>query len=325
VQDQGQGQCEVKIIPQAAGNHKIDFRIKNQSIQNSPFNLMASHYRDPKSIPNEPTLTFGSHGLSNGQLYEPFGICVNSKNQIIVADCLNHRIQFFDQDGKFIRKFGAHGKETGQFYCPRGIATDRDDNIYIPDAWNNRIQIFNDDGLKHLQTFGSYGSNDGQFSYPSSICIDPDNGNIIITDSGNHRIQIFDKNGNFLRKFGKEGQNPGEMDCPYGIALNSKKEIIVSELINRRLQIFDYQGNHLKFMGQGELDNLRFLCLDEQELIYVTDEVEGSVKIFDSAADGKLIHKFGRGALQNPYGIAFDPISQKFLITGRKLQNISIF
>jgi len=141
-----------------------------------------------------------------------------------VVDWDNHRIQIFDQDGKFIHKFGSKGNDNGQFHYPRGIAIDHDDNIYVADSLNHRIQIFNSDGSTHIRNFGTDGSNDGQFSYPSGICIDFDNGNIIITDSLNHCIQIFAKDGKFICKFGKKGKGKCEMDYPFEIALNSKRD-----------------------------------------------------------------------------------------------------
>jgi len=324
--DPMKGQYEVKIIPKALGNHQIDFRIKNQSIHNSPFNIIVPNYRDPKSIPNQPTFTFGEDRSNDGQFNYPEGICINSKNQIIVTDSWNYYIQIFDEDGKFILKFGSEGDDE-QFNGARGIAIDHDDNIYVVDSWNNRIQIFNSDGSTHIRSFGTYGSNNGQFCYPENICIDSDNGNIIVVDSGNHRIQIFDKDGKFIHKFGKKGKRKGEMNYPFGIALNSKKQIIVGENHINRIQIFNYQGNHLKFIGENDLQNPQGISLDAQGNIYVADGDEddgGNIKVFD-VESGQLIHTFGNGSLKNPYGIAYQSDSQRFWTTDSKNHNISVF
>jgi len=110
--------------------------------------------RDPKSISNQPILTFGSRGSNDGQFNASRAICVNSKGEIIVADSDNHRIQIFDKDGKFIRKFGSEGLRTGLFNLPVGVSVDQQDHIYVSDYHNHLIQIFDQDGSIHLQTIG---------------------------------------------------------------------------------------------------------------------------------------------------------------------------
>ena len=42
---------------------------------------------------------------------------VNSENsdEIVVADCGNHRVQVFDSDGTFLRSFGHKGENDGEF------------------------------------------------------------------------------------------------------------------------------------------------------------------------------------------------------------------
>jgi len=92
---------------------------------------LVSNYRDPKSISNQPTLTFGQKGSNNGQFDGLAGICLNSKGEIIVADDRNNRIQIFDKNGKFLHKFGSKGNLNGQFDHPYGITVNQADNIYI--------------------------------------------------------------------------------------------------------------------------------------------------------------------------------------------------
>ena len=313
------------MILNTIGKHEIDIRIKNQSIQNSPFIFNVLKSRDPKSISNHPIFTFGSEGSNDGQFFFPRGICINSKGEIIVADCANHRIQIFDKDGKFICKFGSTGKANGQFFWPKAVVINQQDNIYISGSGNDRIQIFNADGSIHLLTIGLKGSNDGQFNNPYGICIDSDNNNILVADRGNHRIQIFDKDGKFIRKFCKQGCGAGELDHPTGIVLNSKKEIVVSEYANHRLQVFDYQGNHLRFIGMGNLQNPYHLCLDEQDNIFIRNlKRNAEISVFSSIT-GELIHSFGKGFLNEPQGIAFDPISQRIFVANTDSHNICVF
>src|SRR4051812_44852753 len=45
---------------------------------------------------------FGTNGNHNGQFNSPSAVAVNSRDEMIVADHLNHRIQVFDPKGNFV-------------------------------------------------------------------------------------------------------------------------------------------------------------------------------------------------------------------------------
>jgi DNA-binding beta-propeller fold protein YncE len=292
--------------------------------------LKVIRHRDPKSIPDEPYLTFGSYGDGDGEFNYPYALCINSKGEIIVADEHNDRIQIFNEKGQFITKFGTYGHQHGQFSFPTGLTVDKNDNIYICDCYNYRVEIFNSDGSKHLRTLGTgmKGSSDGEFDWPHGVCIDDDTGHIYVTDYWNHRFQIFDEQGQFIGKFGKEGRRgKGELNGPTGIVINSKKEIIVGESNNRRLQVFDLQGHHLRFIGVNDnLPTIHQLCLDHQDNIYVgnwsvDDKNDGKIFVFDGET-GSLIHTFGLGSLKRPIGVAFHPISQRIFVANYNLHNV---
>ena len=51
--------------------------------------------------------SIGSNGSQDGQFFGPYGVEVDEKGRIIVADTFNHRIQVFNNDGSFLRSFGS--------------------------------------------------------------------------------------------------------------------------------------------------------------------------------------------------------------------------
>jgi len=63
--------------------------------------------------------------------------------------------------------------------------------------------------------------------------------------------------------------------------------------------------------------------LDAQDNIYVADN-SATIKVFDGE-NGTLIHSFGVGVLQSPCGLAFDPISQKIVVTDGNHNNLNVF
>src|SRR5205814_1532654 len=69
-------------------------------------------------------------------------------------DADNHRVQKFDQDGRYFSQFGSSGSEEGQFNTPIGIVIDSfSGNVFVCDNANNRIQKFTANGT-FLDQFG---------------------------------------------------------------------------------------------------------------------------------------------------------------------------
>ena len=72
----------------------------------------------------------------------PLGVAVSDRDEIVVADGWNHRVQVFDSNGTFLRSFGHKGENAGELTCPVGVAINKDRNIFVADNGNNRVQIF---------------------------------------------------------------------------------------------------------------------------------------------------------------------------------------
>ena len=150
-----------------------------------------------------PVLSFGQEGKSVGMLKGPWGLAVNDRDEIAVAELWNHRVSVFNSDGTHLRSFGREGKNNGEFNQPSGIAFDSLGNIVGTDCKNDRVQVFDRNGT-FLRKFGEYGSLDHQLHNPEGLSIN-DNGDIIVADKGNKLIKIFSSKGKYLRKFGEAG------------------------------------------------------------------------------------------------------------------------
>jgi len=134
-------------------------------------------------------LKWGSRGSADGQFLSPYGVAVDSSNNVYVADREKNRIQKFSSDGTFLTKWGSSGSADSQFRFPRGVTVDSSGNVYVADTSNHRIQKFSADGT-FLTTWGSFGSADGQFKNPRGITVDSSN-NVYVADYANSRIQKF--------------------------------------------------------------------------------------------------------------------------------------
>ena len=73
--------------------------------------------------------TGAGRGTGDGQFHNPKGTSADRAGNVYVAETINHRVQVFDSNGRFLRKWGSEGSGDGQFNRPTGIAIDRAGNV----------------------------------------------------------------------------------------------------------------------------------------------------------------------------------------------------
>ena len=89
-------------------------------------------------------LKFGEKGSGNGQFLYPWDVACNSKNQILVSDTRNHRLQVYPRKrglvydfslqlfsplGDFLAKYGFDGQLWKHFDSPRGVSFTADNQV----------------------------------------------------------------------------------------------------------------------------------------------------------------------------------------------------
>ncbi|CAF1246977.1 unnamed protein product [Adineta steineri] len=134
----------------------------------------------------------GTPGSTATTLYYPYGIFVDAKLNLYVADTVNERIQMFplgQLTGITLAGAGASGTVT--LNNPNGIALDGNGYLFIADTNNNRIIGQGPYGFRCL--FGCTtisGSTSNQLYYPTTLRFDS-YGNLYVADKGNSRVQKF--------------------------------------------------------------------------------------------------------------------------------------
>ena len=78
----------------------------------------------------------------------PWGIAINSKQQLVVAECGGEKISIMERDGKKVQTI-----ECDKFKDPRGVATGPDGAIYVTDHDAKCLFKFDKEGklLKMVQ------------------------------------------------------------------------------------------------------------------------------------------------------------------------------
>jgi sugar lactone lactonase YvrE len=189
----------------------------------------------------------------------PRGICIDSKGNLFVGDCWNHRIRKIDTTG-MVSTFAGGGKTgelvvndwkdgidtTARFDAPCGLAIDKNDNIYVADANNSCIRKITPYG--YVSTIAGIGKQKGlvdgpsgvsKCNIPTELTITGDN-EVYFSDTYNHCIRKIDKNG-IVSTLAGSGQKGFSNGLPRESLLSSPRGICIykDELY------FAEWGNHL--------------------------------------------------------------------------------
>jgi DNA-binding beta-propeller fold protein YncE len=247
------------------------------------------------------------------RLMFPWGVAVNQRGEIIVAESGGHCISVFSPTGEKFRSFGSQGSGPGQFSYPRGVTVDDNGNILVADTNNHRIQKFTSDN-KHITSVGSHGSNRLQFKFPISIAIFPVTKKIAISDSFNHRVQILNPNLTFHSSIGSEGSDSGNFFHPHDVAFDNAGNMYVVDTGNNRIQVFNSKRTYLRQFGKsgkddGELDGPISIYIDSDNIMYITESRNHRISLF--TVEGEFLTSFGSegagpGQFNHPYGITAD-------------------
>ena len=300
IQKKEKNEYTISYQPTHRGRHQLHIKIEGVPIKGSPFAVIAVENL------STPIKTIGGvNGL--------WGVAVNQRGEIIVAESGGHCISIFSQGGEKIRTFGSKGSAPGQFNGPRGVAVDGDGNILVADASNHCIQKFTADG-KFFTAVGRKGKKSLEFSEPFGVTINHRNRKVYISDTWNHRIQILNANLTFSSSFGSYGRGSGQFNWPWDVAFDCTGNVYVADSSSHRIQVFTAEGKFLrkfgkKGSGDGELNFPSSVTIDSDNIVYVTESSNHRVSMFTS--EGQFLRSFGTkgkgpGQFDGPCGIAVD-------------------
>ena len=299
INDNKDGSYKMSYSPKDQGKYKVTVKVNGKHVLDSPFSM------EVKLFQLRPVFSFGKEGSSVGMFRRPWGVAVNARDEIAVTDSLNHRVQIFNSDGKYLRSFGRQGNNAGELKYPGGITFHKNGNIFVADRGNHRIQTFSGEG-EYVGMFGGYGSLDSQLYNPWGLSLDSD-GNIIVADAGNKLIKIFSPDGKFLRKIG----GPGSFSLPVH-CVQCDRYLIVSDCNEHCIKVFNYNGNfQYKFGkeggGDGEFSSPRCLSVNKSGHLMVCDTGNDRIQVFE--LNGNFVGKFGTkginlGELSFPRSVA---------------------
>lgn len=254
----------------------------------------------PVEPPYHLVKTWGGEGTAPGRFRNPIGIAYGN-GRVYVADSLNHRIQVFDPDGRFIRRIAV--PDQGR---PMNIAV-RDGKVYVADYWNDDVLIFGADGAleRTVGTPGRAGAAPGRFDSPAGVAVGP-KGDLYVAGFHNQRVQKLGPDGRFIRQWGHTGEKgyveAGWFNYPIDVAVAPDGTLYVADGYNDRIQVFGPDGRFLRKWGGPFAANVRgpfngwfrtptCVAIGPRGNVFVADEENDRIQKF--TPQGRFLTAFG--------------------------------
>lgn len=248
----------------------------------------------PSQLPYSFNIFNDPADVINNYLSNPYGIAIDTNNNLYISDIEKHKVFKFSPKGDLIGIFGDQGSYIEEFNEPGYLAID-DKNLYIADTWNHRIQILDLEGHYEDEIKDN-------FFGPRGVTVT--DARIYVSDTGNHTIKAFDKSGTPVNSVGKKGQILFDLEEPTGLTTDNKGNLYVVDSKNNRIVKFNQELKPLKHWSiegwnNPERGKNAWLQVYENTL-YLTDPINNTVKQF--TLNGKpLENTFS--ILSNPKGM----------------------
>ncbi len=294
---------KVSCTPAVRGRHQLSITINNEHVTGSPCQIVVWPPVVEYSVP--------VHSVNN--LKAPWGIAINSRDQVLITEIKNHSLLFFDQEANKIVRTVGRNILSDTFRQPSDIFVADDDQLYIIEQHTFVIKKCDKDGNVTISV-GSPGQTSLQFNSPFGMCVNPLNGRLYIADMQNNRIQVLNSDLTFHSFiFGSE-DNKRAIQLPTDIAFDPSGNMFITDNQNHCVCIYSPKCEFLKAFGkkgtkEGRLGLPFGICLDNKGHIFVTELLNNRVSIFKTSGEFvKCIGSSGSnpGQFKTPHKIVLD-------------------
>ena len=226
-------------------------------------------------------------GEPDQRIGKPYGVYVDQKERIFVADVGLALVHIMDTDKK---SYTVIGGGSPALRTPIAVTGDDRDNIYVSDAGAGVVYRYALSGGK-LERF-----NLTALDRPTGLAFNPNNRFIYVSDTASHQIVVYDLSGSERYRIGGRGTGAGQFNYPTDLFVDASGRLYVTDALNSRIQIFTANGHFLKQFGRagdtsGSFARPKGVAVDSAGHIYVCDALFDAVQIFND--NGRVLLDFG--------------------------------
>ena len=293
----------ITFTPHIRGRHDLTVTVNGKEIAGSPFRVFVKIH--PTQL-GQPVHTITG-------LYQPWGIAINSKQQLVVAEAGRKKIIIMERDGKRV-----HTIKCDKLKGPRGVATGPDGAIYVTDRDAKCLFKFDKEG-KPLKTVQN------NLKTPFSVKIIQNQ--LYVADCSD-LVKIFDTDCNVVGTIQTK-----ECPRPYDIALGEDGLYVAGN--GGKIAVYRCAPNgefirHLNTNLSLYLSNIRSICFNSSgHLIVVNYSFFGSstgVYVFQPSGEHVAsLSLASSGGIKYPAGIATDDDGFVYVCDFGRIGTITVF
>ena len=270
----------ITFTPRVRGRHDLTVTVNGKEITGSPFRVFVKIH--PTQLV-QPVRTITG-------LNEPWGMVINSKQQLVMAEYGGKKITIMKRDGKRVQTI-----KCDKFKWPRGVATGPDGATYVTDRDAQCLFKFDKDG-KLLNTVQN------NLKIPYSVKIIQNQ--LYVADCSD-LVKIFDTDCNIVGTIQTK-----ECD-PYDIVVGEDGLYVAGS--GGKIVVYRCAPNgefirHLNTSPSLNLSNIRSMCFDSSGHLFVVN-YGGSTGVYVFQPSGEHVASLSlasSGGIKCPAGIAID-------------------
>ena len=233
----------------------------------------------------------GSSGNGDDELSYPYGLGIDTSDNIYIADLVNGRV-------KKCTVAGSCSVFASGMAWPSDVAVDSSDRVYVNDWIDCTIRQYSSGG-SFLSFFAGvsgvpYLTDNNHYNAPYGVAVD-NSGNIYVSTTRGYRVLKLNASGAAQWALGVPGVSGDDnvhfgqrWDGPNNIAVDSTGNVYVADTGNDRVQKFNNSGSYLTTLGSSGSGNYQFDCpdgvsVDASGNIYAADSCNHRIQIYNGA------------------------------------------
>ena len=273
----GVGVYSISATPQVRGRHDLIVKVKNEEITGSPFRVLVKI----------PPSQLGQDVRKITGVNMPWGIAINNKQQLVVAEAGGKQITIMERDGKKVQTI-----ECAEFKHPHGVAAAVDGAIYVTDIGAQCLFKFNSKG-NLLKTV----CNELQTPYSVKII----QNQLYVVDCDKNLVKIFDMECNVVGTIQVK-------ECPVPWDITEGPDGLLYVAGEGKISVYSHDGvfiHHLNLQPSSlKLSEFRGICFDSAGHIIASDYVNG-VYVFQPSGEC-VSHVASGDVIKHPAGVTVD-------------------